>query len=109
MTSSESSPPPVVPFCVHTLGPSTPGAAATDWLWHGYLAAGQLTLLTSLWKSGKTTLLAVLLARMRDGGQLLGMPVRCAKALVLSEEGATLWQMRRDRLAFGENAKVICR
>jgi hypothetical protein len=39
-----------------------------NWLWHGYLAGGELTLLTSLWKSGKTTLLSVLLSRMRDGG-----------------------------------------
>src|SRR5207249_5540967 len=33
------------------------------WLWHGLLGPGKLTLLTSLWKSGKTTLLAHLLAR----------------------------------------------
>ena len=26
------------------------------WLWQGYLAAGNVTLLTSQWKSGKTTL-----------------------------------------------------
>jgi hypothetical protein len=29
---------------------------AIPWLWEGYLAPGALTLLTSLWKSGKTTL-----------------------------------------------------
>jgi AAA domain len=42
-------------------GDKTP-AAPLSWLWHGYLAAGNVTLLTSQWKSGKTTLLAVLLA-----------------------------------------------
>jgi hypothetical protein len=33
------------------------------WLWHGYLLPGSVTLLTSVWKAGKTTLLSVLLAR----------------------------------------------
>ena len=38
-------------------------AAPTDWLWHGFLAASCTTLLTSQWKSGKTTLLSMLLSR----------------------------------------------
>src|SRR5262249_1295186 len=44
-------------FRLHSLGEPGPSAAALNWLWRGYLASGQLTLLTSLWKSGKTTLL----------------------------------------------------
>jgi hypothetical protein len=28
--------------------------SALDWLWNVYLARGNLTLLTSLWKAGKT-------------------------------------------------------
>src|SRR5207253_1078897 len=71
------------------------------------LAPGQLTLLTSLWKSGKTTLLSVLLARMKDGGALLGLPVRPARALVVSEENAALWHSRRQRLAFGTHTDLI--
>ena len=47
----------------------------TRWLWHGYLAAGAVTLLTSRWKAGKTTLLSVLLARMGAGGELAGLSV----------------------------------
>jgi len=46
------------------------------WVWQGYLAPGSITLLTSQWKAGKTTLLSVLLARMGDGGTLAGLPVR---------------------------------
>src|SRR5262249_25277614 len=39
-----------------------PGRVAPlEWLWHGIIARGNLTLLTSRWKSGKTTLLAGLL------------------------------------------------
>jgi AAA domain len=34
------------------------------WLWHGFLGPGKVTLLTSQWKSGKTTLVSLLLARM---------------------------------------------
>ena len=40
-----------------------PSPSPLSWLWRGYLAHGFLTLLTSQWKTGKTTLLAVLLAR----------------------------------------------
>src|SRR5713226_7382312 len=43
---------------------------AGSWLWYGYLAAGKITLLTSQWKSGKTTLISILLARMAQGGEL---------------------------------------
>src|SRR5262249_39390829 len=37
------------------------------WLWQGYLAPGNVTLLTSQWKSGKTTLVSILLARLKEG------------------------------------------
>jgi RecA-family ATPase len=80
-----------------------------NWLWRGYLAPGQLTLLTSLWKSGKTTLLSVLLSRMKDGGELLGLPVRPGKAVVLSEENPILWNLRQQRLTFGEHIGIISR
>src|SRR6516225_7966421 len=66
----------ISPFRVDSLAAASP--EAPDWLWRGCLAPSQLTLLTSLWKSGKTTLLLVLLARMKAGGDLLGMPVRPA-------------------------------
>jgi hypothetical protein len=97
------------PFRPQPLGGAEPLAPETDWLWRGYLAAGQLTLLTSLWKSGKTTLLSVLLARLKDGGDLLGLAVRPARALVVSEESVALWQMRRRRLDFGERADLLSR
>ena len=95
------------PFRLQSLGGADTAAADVNWLWHGYLAPGRLTLLTSLWKSGKTTLLSVLLTRMKAGGELLGLPVRPARALVLSEESGDLWRMRRQRLSFGEETGVI--
>jgi hypothetical protein len=96
-------------FRLQALGGSRPIAAEMPWLWRGYLAAGQLTLLTSLWKSGKTTLLSILLSRLQEDGELLGLPVRPARALVLSEEGTDLWQQRRHRLVFSAHTDLISR
>jgi hypothetical protein len=89
-------------------GDKTP-ACPLSWLWHGYLAAGNVTLLTSQWKSGKTTLLAVLLARMASGGQLAGLAVKPARALVISEECHLNWQQRALKLHFGSNIGWLCR
>ena len=41
------------------------------WLWDGYLMPGDITLLTSLWKTGKTTLLAGLLQSLGAGTPFL--------------------------------------
>src|ERR1043166_694326 len=54
-----------------------------EWLWDGYLARGQITLLAGQWKIGKTALLASLLARLGAGGQLAGRDVRPGSAIVL--------------------------
>jgi hypothetical protein len=80
-----------------------------DWLWQGYLARGTTTLLTSQWKSGKTTLIAVLLARMAQGGTLAGLPVKAAKAIVLSEENPDLWAQRAHRLDINDHVGWLCR
>lgn len=79
-----------------------------DWLWQYYLAPGSLTLLTGQWKCGKTTLLALLLDRMRSGGSLLGFAVRPGKALVISEESREVWQRRFHKLGFGKHVCLIC-
>ena len=79
------------------------------WLWQGYLAPGSITLLTSQWKSGKTTLLAVLLARMKTGGSLGGLAVAPGKALVICEEGRQHWELRRQKLDFGGHVAWLCR
>ena len=78
-------------------------------MWHGYLAPGNLTLLTSQWKTGKTTLVATLLARLATGGTLAGLPVRPGRAVVVSEESAEHWERRDARLRFGSAVGFICR
>ena len=76
------------------------GAAnEVSWLWDGFLAAGNLTLLTSLWKSGKTTLVALLLNRRVQGGQLLGRARACALGIVLRTGAGSKWDPFRYGLA----------
>jgi hypothetical protein len=73
------------------------------WVWDGYLARHQITLLTGQWKIGKTTLLAALLGRLGDGGELCGRPVRAGRAAVVTEEGVNLWLPRRAKYGIGEH------
>src|SRR5687767_12658904 len=61
----------------------------TNWLWHGYLAPGKVTVLISPPKSGKTTLLSHVLCRCGEGGDLAGLAVARGKALVISEESGS--------------------
>jgi hypothetical protein len=102
--------PPPLPF--HPLWPPdllSGVSGEVSWLWEGYLASGAVTLLTSRWKAGKTTLLSVLLARMGQGGELAGRAVRPGKALILTEESRQLWARRVQALGLGEQVCWLCR
>ena len=81
----------------------------TCWLWQGFVAAGNLTLLTSQWKSGKTTLVSVLLSKMKTGGKLAGLQLAAGKAAVVSEEDAGIWLRRSQTLDFGRHVRWFCR
>jgi hypothetical protein len=67
------------------------------------------TLLTSQWKTGKTTLAAALLARMKEGGEFAGLALRPGKAIIISEESPVHWYQRNQRLAFGDHLCWFCR
>ena len=84
-------------------------AAPTDWLWHGFLAAGCTTLLTSQWKSGKTTLLSMLLSRRKQGGTLAGLAVKPGRSAIVSEEPTSLWAARISKYDFGGQVCFLCR
>jgi AAA domain len=84
-------------------------APATQWIWPGLLAAGNLTLLTSVWKAGKTTLVSLLLDRRREGGLLLNREVAAGGTIVVSEEDAGLWERRQHHLDFGPQVGFLCR
>jgi hypothetical protein len=81
---------------------------AGDWLWDGYLAPGNLTLLTSLWKSGKSTLISVLLSRMKTGGTLAGRAVSAGRAVVISEEPADKWVERIRQVDLDGHVDWFC-
>jgi len=80
-----------------------------SWLWDSYIAGGAVTLLTSRWKAGKTTLLSILLAKMGAGGVLAGRGVAAGGAVVVSEEPRELWVDRGRRLGFGRHVSFLCR
>ena len=65
---------------------AAPAAASVEWLWNGFLMPGDIALLTSQWKTGKTTLLSGLLRHLADGKPFLGRATRPARAFVVSEE-----------------------
>jgi hypothetical protein len=79
-----------------------------SWLWDGYLASRHVTLLTSQWKSGKTTLVSVLLSKLKDGGTFAGQALRPGRAVVVSEEPVARWLRRKSQLGFGP-VRFFCR
>ncbi|XVJ59539.1 MAG: AAA family ATPase [Tepidisphaera sp.] len=81
------------------LGP----AVEPEWLWSGYLARGGITLLTGLWKAGKTTLMGYLLRDLYLGSGLASARLE-GPTLYVSEEPSGLWSARRDKL--GLNPKI---
>lgn len=102
--------PPADPYMPLSYAELQPAAdAQRDWLWRGYLLPGAVTLLTSLWKSGKSTLLAVLLSRLKTGGLLAGLPVRAARAVVVSEEPPEIWWERGLHLALDGHVQWFCK
>ena len=74
---------------------------SVPWLWEGVLAVGAVTLLSAPEKVGKTTLLSLLLDRLRAGGELLGRTVWPGKTLLCTEENVQLWALRQPPLDFG--------
>jgi hypothetical protein len=60
------------------------------WIWDGLVAEDAITLLSAPEKTGKTTLLSLLLDRRRQGGQVLGRKVRLGRTILCSEESISL-------------------
>ncbi len=93
-----------VPVPITELGPTTP----PDWIWPGYIARGHITLLTGLWKAGKSTLIGHLIHDLQAGGGLVPAPVN-GKTLIVTEEGSSLWMRRRDDLNLGASVHLLVR
>jgi hypothetical protein len=80
-----------------------------SWLWHGLVARGNITLLTSHWKAGKTTLVSVLLHHLKKGGTFAGRSLEPGRAVVISEESPDLWNSRAETLDFTDHIGWYCR
>jgi hypothetical protein len=78
-----------------------------EWIWEGFIAPGNLTLLTSHWKAGKTTLVSILLGLRVAGGTLGGLAVRSGNTLVISEEATSYWGERARKYQLGANLCFI--
>jgi hypothetical protein len=79
------------------------------WRLQGYLGVGIITLLSAIWKGGKTTWLTHLLRAFASEGAFIGQAVTPCNVLIISEEPAHLWTARRDDLQIGDHVQILCR
>jgi AAA domain len=84
-------------------------SADIRWLLHGIAARGVMTLLTGLWKAGKTTLLVHILVALADGRPFCGLETTPARVLVISEEPEAVWVRRRDEIGIADHVHLINR
>lgn len=84
-------------------------AEPLPWLWNGFLVPGDVTLLTSQWKTGKTTLLTGLLQQFGTGQPFLGRGVRPARAWIVSEESLAQWRERLRLMPLGGHVHLLPR
>lgn len=68
-----------------------------------------MTLLSALWKAGKTTLLAHLLKALEEEGEFCGRPVLASRVLYVTEEHESKWAERRDELGLTDHIDFIIR
>ncbi|MFO0798253.1 MAG: AAA family ATPase [Gemmataceae bacterium] len=81
----------------------------TGWVWDGVLARGDISLLTGVWKSGKTTLLAGLVHALGGSGEFLGRSCARGRVVVLSEESRAHWAERNRVIPAGDHARLVSR
>jgi len=80
-----------------------------EWLWEGFLAKGQSTIFSSLWKTGKTTLICWLLKNIGSQEQFLGKDTKNINILIISEESQAIWANRKEEYQLGSNIWLSCR
>jgi len=69
-----------------------------EWIWENYIAKGYITLLSALWKAGKSTLLRCLFVAMAQGEEFAGQPITKTRVLVISEEPQSEWFEKKEDL-----------
>lgn len=86
----------------------TSADADMRWLWDGYLAPSNITLLTSQAKCGKSTLASVLMACRVAGATFAGRALKPGRTAVVCEETEPHWRQRRRTLDFGGDVAFFC-
>lgn len=88
--------------------PATEIMASPDpeWIWPGYVARGHVTILTGLWKCGKSTLISHLLRDLTRGGPLVTARLN-DPILVISEENGRHWARRCRDLGLPNKVHVV--
>src|SRR5947208_9630971 len=102
---------PMPAACIDNESLKSSGQNQLRWIWDGVIVEEGVTLLSAPEKTGKTTLLSLLLDRRRAGGRLLGRAVRPGRTILCSEENDSLWALRQPPLDFGphlEYHRPIC-
>ena len=84
-------------------------ASASSWLWDGYLAPGNTTLLTSQCRTGKSTLITELVRCMERGEPFLGRKLAAGTALIVSEEPRERWIDRVRCMPVGGHTRIMIR
>src|SRR5215471_676043 len=82
---------------------------SAGWLWNGYVHRGEVTLLSALWKAGKTTLLAHLLRALESGGDFCGRRAVPCRVLYVAEESESRWAQRRDAVGIADHVEFLIR
>lgn len=69
-----------------------------QWIWENYIAKGHSTLLSALWKAGKSTLLRHLFITIHNQSEFAGQPTYKSRILVVSEENEGEWLEQKEEL-----------
>lgn len=75
-----------------------------DWIWHGFIGLGMVSLLTAKPKVGKSTLLFQLFEAIAKGKEFLGFQTKSnGKILLFTEEPKTLLKRRIKKLGLAQD------
>ena len=87
-----------------------PNEPDPEWIWESFIATHSVTMLSALWKAGKTTLLLHLIHMMERGGRIHN-DVKPGRVLYVTEESHKTWQRRfeKEQITLGDHVQFLCR
>lgn len=77
-----------------------------EWIWENAIAKGHTTILSALFKSGKSTLLRCLLRAMANNEEFIGLPTKTSKVLIITEESKNEWIEKRESFELPEDENI---